>query len=831
MSLPLFHIKKLVCSYNNSADKALVINELIIPKGKLVFLLGASGAGKSTLLETLGMMNNTISSGEILLAPTESGSAINLAHLWQNNVVNEITNIRKKYYSFIFQNTNLMENFTAYENVCLSGMIKENVPQENVLAQAKNLMAKVKLPENEVGLNTLAVNLSGGQRQRLAFVRALNNNATVLFGDEPTGNLDEANANELFEVIKSNLGETKSAIVVSHDINLAIKHADLIVILTKDVAKGYGEVLPQNIYARSEWQQNSEEQNQQFKFKIRGLFSTNNEQTVKTLDERGDVNIKNSYRKLFFQKEGNVLYGRRKANLIVLSVILFFTFLAIGFANGSLDYLNKKMNSAFVNWVSVTVPFAKDKEKVNDLIRELKTPENRAKYGYQGITGYIKDYFDVYDSAKKTSIYALGRTVDLENEGDRKLLNENVLSDDKFVRGRKAGFKNKMDIAVIVTEKFLHDFNYPENADFIWVKKDVFDTLLPKEKQNSTVYLPIPIRAVVKELPGRYYFIYPTYFNNIWTNDKGETFSTIASTKYLYGFLPSNDKTEIGKFTKAANDFVANYQLPKNAYDSTVPKLEALVSIDTPALHGGYHLEINFYPNVKNHLSIDDCWKNLLASKPMESFRSRITRVYDYSRASENREEYKPDQISIYFENLHKIRPFSVFLENMNEKSENENNRIEIDITKVIEKENFDFLSTVTLIISFLLIIFSTVAICLFIYNLLNMHLMKVRMNIGTFKAIGLGDNEARNIYFSIIITFILAAAVISILSAYGIGLILNSILVQQMTVETGINYFKIFDWNTLYTVLIILISSLAISWFTIKRILSKSPGDLIYNR
>ena len=120
----IFSISDLICSYTGN-DKALEIKELEIPKGKLTFLLGSSGSGKSTLLETLGMMNNTIASGKINL--NFQNEAIDLYTLWKENNESKISEIRKRHLSFIFQNTNLMENFTAYENISLSRMIKESV--------------------------------------------------------------------------------------------------------------------------------------------------------------------------------------------------------------------------------------------------------------------------------------------------------------------------------------------------------------------------------------------------------------------------------------------------------------------------------------------------------------------------------------------------------------------------------------------------------------------------------------------------------------------------------------------------------------------------------
>jgi leucyl-tRNA synthetase len=80
----------------------------------------------------------------------------------------------------------------------------------------------------------------------------------VVFCDEPTGNLDETNANELFEVIREETIKGRSAVIVSHDINLALKHADLIVVLTKNNEKKYGELLIDNIFERETWEKKNE---------------------------------------------------------------------------------------------------------------------------------------------------------------------------------------------------------------------------------------------------------------------------------------------------------------------------------------------------------------------------------------------------------------------------------------------------------------------------------------------------------------------------------------------------------------------------------------------
>ena len=189
----------------------------------------------------------------------------------------DIATLRKQHFSFNFQYTNLMENFSAYENVCLSRMIQDQVPLHLAAQEVKPLMDEVRLPKKEVTPETLAVNLSGGQRQRLAFVRALNTHFSVIFGDEPTGNLDEKNANDLMDILRENISEKQAAIIVSHDIDLAIEHADRIVVITKDPKKGYGEIHPQNIFERHKWKNYSQDELGEFRQTLQSFYDLDTE--------------------------------------------------------------------------------------------------------------------------------------------------------------------------------------------------------------------------------------------------------------------------------------------------------------------------------------------------------------------------------------------------------------------------------------------------------------------------------------------------------------------------------------------------------------------------
>lgn len=223
-----FNVSNLLCSYN-SQDVVVRIDSLQIPTNSIVFIVGPSGIGKSTLLETLGLMNNTIHNPEAasILFFEDEGHSVNLANSWSNSD-SYLSALRARYFSFIFQETNLMPGFTAGQNLCMKMLIQGKTMQE-ARQQAIHFMAQLDLHEDI--FDRMTHELSGGQRQRLAFLRAFLGDSQVLFCDEPTGNLDGLTAIRLMEILQRSIKVQKNsaAIVVSHDLSLAIRFADLIV--------------------------------------------------------------------------------------------------------------------------------------------------------------------------------------------------------------------------------------------------------------------------------------------------------------------------------------------------------------------------------------------------------------------------------------------------------------------------------------------------------------------------------------------------------------------------------------------------------------------------
>lgn len=274
----LFEINNLRCSYDkhyreNISRVVLEIEHLTIPRGKKIFIVGESGIGKSTILETLGMMNNTIVSGDEtrFVFYKDNGGELDLKEMWRKKD-KFLSDFRLHNYSFIFQSTNLMKNFTAYENIAFTRML-QGYSRFSCFRRTKKVLEELGLEHVEP--TRMAQELSGGQQQRLAFARAILPDFTVLFGDEPTGNLDAENAVRVMEILTNNLREHQgaSAIIVSHDMHLAVTFADVIIKIRKcirpkvheeDEDIAYGVIDDKCVYNRTkdgEWSNGSDEYN------------------------------------------------------------------------------------------------------------------------------------------------------------------------------------------------------------------------------------------------------------------------------------------------------------------------------------------------------------------------------------------------------------------------------------------------------------------------------------------------------------------------------------------------------------------------------------------
>lgn len=180
---------------------------LKVAKAEIVTIVGASGAGKSTLLNILGTLDRP-DSGEISI------QGIRVSGL--NN--RELSSFRNRNIGFVFQFHHLLAEFNALENVCIPALI---AGESKAMAEkrASELLKRLQLAGR---LDHKPAQLSGGEQQRVAVARALINRPAIVFADEPSGNLDSANANSLhllFKELRNELGQT--FVIVTHNEHLA----------------------------------------------------------------------------------------------------------------------------------------------------------------------------------------------------------------------------------------------------------------------------------------------------------------------------------------------------------------------------------------------------------------------------------------------------------------------------------------------------------------------------------------------------------------------------------------------------------------------------------
>ena len=210
-------------SYNEGNNKTEVLKNLNfeIKSGETTAIIGQSGCGKSTLLNlTAGL--DTPTEGDMLI------DNINISKISET----DRTELRAKNFGFVYQFHHLLNDFPALYNVALPLLIMGS-DKNKALLKSKKILTNVGL-ENR--LNHKPSELSGGERQRVAIARAMITEPACLLADEPTGNLDAANAAEVLElIIELNKNKTTALLIVTHDLSIANKMARTLTLFNSEI--------------------------------------------------------------------------------------------------------------------------------------------------------------------------------------------------------------------------------------------------------------------------------------------------------------------------------------------------------------------------------------------------------------------------------------------------------------------------------------------------------------------------------------------------------------------------------------------------------------------
>jgi lipoprotein-releasing system ATP-binding protein len=209
MSEVVFRLQGVTRSFEQAGSRLDVLRgvDLDLNRGETVALVGPSGAGKSTLLHILGLLEpptgGTITIGDVDATSASEGKR---------------TELRRQEMGFVYQFHHLLPEFSALENIVLPQMIA-GVSRKGAVERARYLLAQVGLAARE---DHRPARLSGGEQQRVAIARALANSPKILLADEPTGNLDERTAEDVFNVLRELVRSTGlAALIATHNLALA----------------------------------------------------------------------------------------------------------------------------------------------------------------------------------------------------------------------------------------------------------------------------------------------------------------------------------------------------------------------------------------------------------------------------------------------------------------------------------------------------------------------------------------------------------------------------------------------------------------------------------
>ncbi len=906
----LFRIKDLACGYPQMNDQTgkteikhvLNIDSLTINKGEFIVLLGNSGSGKSTLLETLGLMANRIISGEIKLYSNDSLEVDYLDDLWKYRVSvdsagvrqslnKDVTEIRRNNFNFIFQENNLMHNLSNSENIVIADLINGTKTRKDSYDDSKEELTSVNLPATFGDI--MPQNISGGERQRVAFARATQPDFNILFGDEPTGNLDEKNAADLMNIIKKKIDKDpeKSAIVVSHNIELSLKYADRIILLTPVENQSYYEIVESNILVKtnnkqgeSAWYRYKNGKTLESQDEIRNdinlllkdgcgikLKKDNNTKTIPTKENRvtkfiasrglwamktfigfsaasstipasnnqdkntslQHLKLPKAFASLFLEKECEQMAGVKNANFWVFTLAIFITLLIVGFASGQLKSLEDTMKDPYVNTVDVLNKGGDSQTRIDELINDFLTDSIRKQFDID--TFYFYNTFSFpfidYSGLEPKTTYLDGRSIPYNDP-----LLDKIVSSEQNKIGRK--FTSPYENGIIVTRDLLEKLECGKKSGFV---------LYPRKPDGNEYNIPLPIIGIVDNIPeskyiGKNYFLCtPNFYDNyrklghkflIEENERLNVLFTLKRDIAKSSLFPVGcSRNDEGKLDEPDPEIVQSLnQLLRESLDQYKSNSGSEYDFNlftnitnVSGLEYAIEVSITRVPGFKNFEQQHDLYNALISQAAFKKFFDEAKangdiKVYQSYFPNAVREPFhqRRDNIAINFNSAAKIRDFNEVFK--------EKTKLEMDLAKVESMHTFFRVSSMTSIILLVLIIFGVLSIMLYIYSLINMHLYRIRKNIGTLKAFGA---ETINIFKVLTFTFVSVTLLIPV------GLVS---LIDGLLYFFEVSGFSVISCPrailfTSITIILIYIGTWLVFRSARKKYFALNPSELIYSK
>jgi hypothetical protein len=477
--------------------------------------------------------------------------------------------------------------------------------------------------------------------------------------------------------------------------------------------------------------------------------------------------------------------------LLFLLIVVVAALWSIGFSNGTMNYLKTKMDNPFIKFVSVVVPYNYNDK--SDFKGDLNDSKNKIRYSYKNynlIPTWYPNFKGIND--KEPSGYL--RMINTDDE-----IYNFIMSDSNMLLTPNAVSLKNAPWSCIVTESYLKKLGYDEFTNIPFI-----NYILPGNG-DSDIYVPIPVAAIVKQLPDNHdLFVGEDLFFSIrgdFQESNPLDISNNGHENYVSAFIQT-DEDEVTFEGKLKELGLSDY------VPSTVK------------------------PSYVNGIVIKSTIINANASTDFKLLKSKldkysVVRYYDYSAStgsSSIRPDIDPDKLIINFSSLDSVRSFQNYLL--------EKHKLKIDLNTVEAKENFNFFDKICSILSLILSSFGILLIIYVITSMMFEHIEKNKKNLGTLKAFGLSNTSITMLYTIISLVVIFIIFIIGYLITQLIGDFISNYVLQlfqlKITDESSIFILnldlKLVSWFILFPLV-----STAI--FLALRLRNKTPGDLIYER
>ncbi len=505
-------------------------------------------------------------------------------------------------------------------------------------------------------------------------------------------------------------------------------------------------------------------------------------------------------RALFVRNELKVLQGNKRINVWVLSLILFITFVGLGHSVGGLQNLKERMDNPFTLWVNLPVPARADYyQKAESMVRHFADPTTRDSFLLDTIIGYNRDFLEVQSFDQRRKYNLMGRSIQPEES-----LVAAILKNDNIKR-KHSDYETMLSSEnswLIVKQESLEALGFPPD-----ISDDLQLQVVNPHTQEVFFTHYIPVLAVVKDLPDLVDVVMPEHLQVLLYEPVGETgFVNISKTNRI-DFLSKEELDE--------EDVSAKIQ-DITLEDTFALKMESM-SYEPFIINGEEHNKYELFLTPPLDIFEKENVMKLLRThyslRPYTEFNVDLGRTYYIQ---------EPYYLAFHFKNLQKVRA----LRDMVKKEYG----FEISINQVEDKENFAKIAALTLLLTILLFVLSMAGVMVFTANLLQSHIEKIKVNLGTFKAFGLSDKALIADYNRIVMIFSITSIVISLFFTslyYGLHLAGKAYSIKWFLDAD----FNLFHWSVLLALLGIVLGIRFSLKTMIASRLRKTPGDLIYQR